>query len=127
VLELLAVRPGALCVDGTVGLGGHASEVLRMSGPAGRLLGLDRDGETLALARERLAEFGSRVRLEQGDFREIPERLAGEAPDAVLLDLGISSVQLDTAERGFAFRVEGPLDMRMDRTRGGDAAEAVNR
>jgi 16S rRNA (cytosine1402-N4)-methyltransferase len=126
-LELLAVRPGGLYVDGTVGLGGHAVEVLRMSAPDGRLVGLDRDGETLEVARERLAEFGPRVRLEQADFREIPERLGGEAPDGVLLDLGISSLQLDTPERGFAFRVEGPLDMRMDRGSGTTAADLVNR
>jgi 16S rRNA (cytosine1402-N4)-methyltransferase len=126
-LELLAVRPGALYVDGTVGLAGHAEEILRRSAPDGRLLGLDRDGETLERARERLAEFGGRVRLEQGDFREIPERLGGEAPAGVLLDLGVSSVQLDTPERGFSFRNEGPLDMRMDRSAGPTAADLVNR
>jgi 16S rRNA (cytosine1402-N4)-methyltransferase len=126
-LELLAVRPGGLFVDGTVGLGGHAAAVLRASGPDGRLLGLDRDGETLERARARLAEFGERVRLEQGDFREIPGRLGGERADAILLDLGVSSVQLDEAERGFSFQAEGPLDMRMDRSRGVTAADLVNR
>jgi 16S rRNA (cytosine1402-N4)-methyltransferase len=126
-LELLAVKPGALYVDGTVGLGGHAAAVLRASSPDGRLLGLDRDGETLALARERLAEFGSRARLEQGDFREIPERLGEERPDGILLDLGISSAQLDDPARGFSFQKDGPLDMRMDRTRGETAADVVNR
>jgi 16S rRNA (cytosine1402-N4)-methyltransferase len=127
VLELLAVRPGALYVDGTVGLGGHATAVLRATSPGGRLLGLDRDGETLSAARVRLGEFGSRVRLEQGDFREIPDRLAGEAADAILLDLGVSSIQLDDAARGFSFQTEGPLDMRMDRSRGTTAADLVNR
>jgi len=126
-LELLAVKPGALYVDGTVGLGGHAAAVLRASSPDGRLLGLDRDGETLALARERLAEFGSRARLEQGDFRELPERLGEERPDGILLDLGISSAQLDDPARGFSFQKDGPLDMRMDRTRGETAADVVNR
>ncbi len=87
-LELLAVRPGGLFVDGTVGLGGHAAAVLRATRPTGRLLGLDRDGETLERARERLAEFGERVRLEQADYREIPERLGGEEADGILLDLG---------------------------------------
>jgi 16S rRNA (cytosine1402-N4)-methyltransferase len=126
-LELLAVRPGGTYVDGTVGLGGHAAAVLRASAPGGRLLGLDRDGETLARARARLAEFGGRVRLEQGDYREIPERLAGERADGILLDLGVSSAQLDDAERGFSFQAEGPLDMRMDRTAGTTAADLVNR
>ena len=126
-LELLAVRPGGLFVDGTVGLGGHASAVLRASAPDGRLLGLDRDGETLARARERLAEFGDRARLEQGDLREIPERLGDERADGILLDLGVSSVQLDEKERGFSFQAEGPLDMRMDRRAGPTAADLVNR
>ncbi len=126
-LELLAVRPGGLYVDGTVGLGGHAEAVLRASAPDGRLVGLDRDGETLERARARLAPFGERVRLEQGDYREIPERLAGEKADGILLDLGISSVQLDDAERGFSFQAEGPLDMRMDRSSGETAADVVNR
>jgi 16S rRNA (cytosine1402-N4)-methyltransferase len=127
-LELLAVRPGGLCVDGTVGLGGHAAAVLRATAPGGRVLGLDRDSETLAAAAARLAEFGPRVRLEQGDFREIPERLAGEKADAVLLDLGVSSVQLDDPARGFSFQAGGPLDMRMDRRAAGPTArDLVNR
>jgi len=126
-LELVAVRPGGLWVDGTVGLGGHAAAVLRATAPDGRLLGLDRDGESLVRARGRLAAFGERVRLEQADYREIPERLSGEKASGILLDLGISSAQLDEAERGFSFQAEGPLDMRMDRSRGETAADVVNR
>jgi 16S rRNA (cytosine1402-N4)-methyltransferase len=126
-LELLAVRPGGMWVDGTVGLGGHAAAVLRASSPDGRLLGLDRDGETLARARARLAEFGGRARLEKSDLREIPERLGDERADGILLDLGVSSVQLDEKERGFSFQAEGPLDMRMDRSAGPTAADLVNR
>jgi 16S rRNA (cytosine1402-N4)-methyltransferase len=126
-VEQLAVRPGGFYVDGTVGLGGHAAEVLRRSSPGGRLLGLDRDEDALAVARERLAAFGDRVRLAHGDWRALPEVLAGERPDGVLLDLGVSSLQLDTAERGFSFRAEGPLDMRMDRSSGPTAADLVNR
>ena len=126
-LELLAVRPGGLWVDGTVGLGGHAAAVLRATSPDGRLLGIDRDGETLARAKERLAEFGGRARLEQADYREIPDRLAGEKADAILLDLGVSSVQLDDPARGFSFQAEGPLDMRLDRSSGPTAADLVNR
>jgi 16S rRNA (cytosine1402-N4)-methyltransferase len=126
-LELLGVRPGGLWVDGTVGLGGHAEAVLRATAPAGRLRGFDRDSEALDRARARLLPFGDRVRLEHADYREIQERLAGEAADGILLDLGVSSLQLDDAERGFSFQREGPLDMRMDRTAHGSASELVNR
>jgi 16S rRNA (cytosine1402-N4)-methyltransferase len=125
-LTMLAVRPGGFYVDGTVGLGGHAEEILRRSAPTGRLLGLDRDSETLALATERLGAFGERVTLEHDDFRSLPARLT-EAPDGVLLDLGVNSLQLDTPERGFSFQGDGPLDMRLDRTGGPTAAELVNR
>src|SRR5512144_1515838 len=123
-LELLAVSRGGLWVDGTVGLGGHAAAILRASAPEGRLLGLD--GDTLERARANLGEFAGRVRLEQADYREIPQRLSGEAPDGILLDLGISSVQLDDPARGFSFQAEGPLDMRMDRTSPTTAADLVN-
>ena len=126
VLELLAVRPGGLWVDGTVGLGGHAAAFLRASGPDGRLVGMDRDSETLERARAELVQFGDRVRLETGDFREMPERLGGERADGILLDLGISSVQLDDPTRGFSFQADGPLDMRMDRREGETAADVVN-
>ncbi len=126
-LELLAVRPGGMWVDGTVGLGGHAAAILAASAPDGRLLGLDRDGESLARARAALAAFAPRTRLEQADYRSLPERLAGEPADGILLDLGVSSAQLDDPARGFSFRTEGPLDMRMDRSGGVTAAELVNR
>ena len=126
VLDLLAVRPGGLWVDCTVGLGGHAAEVLRASAPDGRLLGMDRDSETLEQARVALARFGERVRLESGHFQDIPERLGEEQADGILLDLGISSVQLDDPERGFSFQTDGPLDMRMDRRAGETAADVVN-
>jgi 16S rRNA (cytosine1402-N4)-methyltransferase len=126
-LELLAVRPGGFYVDGTLGLGGHAAEVLKRSAPDGRLLGIDRDGETLEEARSALLPFSERARLLHGDYREIPALLEGERADGILLDLGLSSAQLDSPERGFSFRSEGPLDMRMDRSRGETAAEVVNR
>lgn len=126
-MQLLAVRPDGLYVDGTVGLGGHAQELLARSAPSGRLIGLDRDSETLATAAARLAPFGERARLLHSDFRELKHLLAGEAPDGVLLDLGVSSEQLDTPERGFSFAREGPLDMRMDRSQGESAADVVNR
>lgn len=126
-LELLAVRPGGSYADGTVGLGGHAAAVLRRSAPDGRLLAVDRDREALELSRERLAEFGSRVRLEHADWKDLPALFGEERPQGVLLDLGVSSLQLDTPERGFSFRADGPLDMRMDRTGGPTAADVVNR
>jgi len=126
-LEALAVRSGGFYVDGTVGLGGHASEVLRRSAPSGRLLATDRDLEALDQARRTLAPFGDRVSFEHAEIRELPARLADHPADGILLDLGVSSLQLDDASRGFSFRTEGPLDMRMDRSRGGTAAEVVNR
>jgi 16S rRNA (cytosine1402-N4)-methyltransferase len=126
-MELLRVRPGGLYVDGTVGLAGHASAVLRASAPDGRLIGFDRDAETLQRARASLAPFGERARLEHADYREAPRLIGSERPDGILLDLGISSVQLDTAERGFSFNADGPLDMRMDRSQGVSAADVVNR
>ena len=126
MLELLAVRPGGLWVDGTVGLGGHAAAVLRASAPDGRLLGMDRDSETLEQARAELAPFGERVRLESGRFQDIPERIGAEQADGIFLDLGISSVQLGDPARGFSFQTDGPLDMRMDRQEGETAADVVN-
>ncbi len=126
-LELLAVRPGGRYVDGTLGLGGHAAEVLRRSAPDGRLLATDRDGESLALARQRRAEFGERARLIRADFRDIPAFLGDDKVDGILLDLGISSAQLDDPERGLSFQLEGPLDMRLDRSQGTTAGEVVNR
>jgi 16S rRNA (cytosine1402-N4)-methyltransferase len=126
-LELLAVRPGGTYVDGTVGLGGHAAEILRRSAPDGRLTGADRDAEALVRAGETLTVFGDRVRLLHADYRELPALLGDERPDGVLLDLGVSSLQLDSPDRGFSFRSEGPLDMRMDRSQGETAAQVVNR
>jgi 16S rRNA (cytosine1402-N4)-methyltransferase len=126
-LEALAVRPGGVYVDGTVGLAGHAAPILERSAPDGRLLAVDRDSESLARARARLAFAHDRVRFAHADFRDVPALLAGERVDGILLDLGISSAQLDDPERGLSFRSDGPLDMRMDRTRGVSASEIVNR
>lgn len=126
-LELLAVKPGGRYVDGTVGLGGHAEALLQASAPSGVLLAVDRDSEALAAAEERLRPWGDRVRLEHGDYREIPRLLKDQRADGILLDLGMSSLQLDSSDRGFSFRAEGPLDMRMDRSQGQTAAELVNR
>ena len=127
VLEALAVKRGGVYVDGTVGLAGHATAILERNAPDGRLLAVDRDAESLALTRQRLAFAGQRVRFAHADFREVPALLAAERADGILLDLGISSAQLDDPGRGFSFRNDGPLDMRMDRTQGVSATEIVNR
>jgi 16S rRNA (cytosine1402-N4)-methyltransferase len=128
VLALLQPRPGGRYLDATVGLGGHAEAVLEASAPSGTLLGVDRDGEALALARHRLAPFGPRVTLTQGRFEDLAEDAGiGKEFDGILFDLGASSLQLDSAERGFSFTREGPLDMRMDRSAGPMAADLVNR
>ena len=116
-LDLLAPERGGLFVDATVGLGGHAAALLAR-GPAARLVGLDRDPEALRRASIRLAPFGDRVRLAHGNFHRLEQLLAelGVERGAVaglLFDLGVSSLQLGTPDRGFSFRLEGPLDMRM--------------
>jgi 16S rRNA (cytosine1402-N4)-methyltransferase len=111
-----------------VGLGGHAEVILQASAPGGTLLGIDRDGEALALARQRLAPFGPRVTLVQGRYEELADLPGiGKGFDGMLFDLGSSWLQLDSAERGFSFGREGPLDMRMDRSTGQTAADLVNR
>jgi 16S rRNA (cytosine1402-N4)-methyltransferase len=127
-LELLApalARPGALYLDATLGLGGHAEAVLRAH-PQVRLLGLDRDPQALGLAGQRLAAFADRIRLVHAVYDELPEVLAGEQIDGGLFDLGVSSMQLDDASRGFAYAQDAPLDMRMDQTSGINATEVVN-
>jgi 16S rRNA (cytosine1402-N4)-methyltransferase len=126
-LEILAVSAGGFYVDGTVGLGGHSEELLRRSAPDGRLLAVDRDSETLALAEERLRGSGERARFVQAEFREIPRLLGDDQADGILLDLGVSSAQLEDPDRGFSFQTDGPLDMRMDRSHGETAADVVNR
>ena len=116
VLELLAPARAGLYVDATVGAGGHASLILEASAPEGRLLGLDRDPRALELAGRRLAPQGSRVELIEATFDQLPELLKSrgiEGAQGILVDLGVSSMQLDNPERGFAFRQDGPLDMRM--------------
>jgi 16S rRNA (cytosine1402-N4)-methyltransferase len=120
--------PGGTYVDGTLGGGGHAEAVLRASAPDGRLVGLDRDPHALERARRRLAPFGDRVTFHHGSFANLRTLVEEIAPvDGILLDLGLSSLQLDTPERGFAFSHTGPLDMRFDPTQGPTAADLVNR
>jgi 16S rRNA (cytosine1402-N4)-methyltransferase len=129
VLNGLAPRSGGRYLDGTLGGGGHAAAVLEASAPNGQLLGIDADPAALAAAGARLASFGERVTLAHGNFRDLG-RLAREHSfdqiDGVVLDLGVSSHQLDTAERGFSFAADAPLDMRLDPTSGATAADLVN-
>ena len=118
VLEALRPERGGVFVDATLGLGGHAEALLDAS-PGLRLVGIDRDPEALALSRERLARFGDRFVAVEGRHEELAlhlDRLGLLAVDGVLADLGVSSMQLDRAERGFSFMKDGPLDMRMGRT-----------
>ncbi|MCP4679939.1 MAG: 16S rRNA (cytosine(1402)-N(4))-methyltransferase RsmH [Deltaproteobacteria bacterium] len=119
VLKLISPVPGGVYCDATIGGGGHAEKMLEASAPDGRLVGIDRDPEAVSAARERLARFGERVSIFHGQFAEIEELLtkAGVSRlDGLLVDLGVSSHQLDTAARGFSFMRIGPLDMRMDQT-----------
>lgn len=129
VLELLAPRAGGLYIDGTVGAGGHSAGLLKASTPDGRLLGFDRDQEALSFAAERLSEYEERITLVHDSYRKMGElapMMGFEKVDGILLDLGLSSRQLDDSVRGFSFLREGPLDMRFDRTRGQTAADLVN-
>src|SRR5580765_2824803 len=128
-IELLAAERGGLFVDCTVGLGGHSEAILQASSDA-QVLGIDRDEEALELAGQRLALYGSRFRAVHADFRELTRVLATakvRQVRGVLADLGVSSLQLDSPGRGFSFRHEAPLDMRMDRSSGETAAELLGR
>jgi len=134
-LELLAPRSGGLYCDGTLGLGGHAEAILKASSPSGRLLGVDRDPRALDIARARLARFSHRTTLTRGRLSDLGEILvklglceAGSKAgplDGLILDLGVSSLQLDDPERGFSFRQTGPIDMRMDPEAGCTAREML--
>lgn len=123
-MELLDPTRGGFFVDATVGAGGHSRALLE-AGPGIELLGLDRDPDALALAQSRLADFGRRVRLVSANFADLGAVLESfPAPDGILADLGVSSMQLEEAGRGFSFRRDGPLDMRMSRS-GRSAADVV--
>jgi 16S rRNA (cytosine1402-N4)-methyltransferase len=129
VLAGLSPRPGGRYIDGTLGGGGHAAAVLEASGPDGRVLGIDVDPAALAAARAGLASFGERFTLARGNFRDIGALALAHGFDpasGVLLDLGVSSHQLDTPERGFSFQADAPLDMRLDPQGAITAADLVN-
>jgi 16S rRNA (cytosine1402-N4)-methyltransferase len=129
VLSGLQPSAGSRMIDGTVGAGGHAAGWLRASAPDGELLGIDQDPRALQIAGQRLAEFGARVRLRHGSFAELgrhAQAVGWGRVEAVLLDLGVSSLQLSDPGRGFSFQEDGPLDMRMDPGRELTAADLVN-
>ncbi|MBC7326345.1 MAG: 16S rRNA (cytosine(1402)-N(4))-methyltransferase RsmH, partial [Moorella sp. (in: Bacteria)] len=129
VLQLLNPRPGEIFVDATVGGGGHSAAILPRLLPGGRLLGLDRDAEAIKAASRRLAPFGDAVLLVRANFKDLA-RVLGEmevkAVQGLLFDLGVSSYQLDSPERGFSYQVEAPLDMRMGQEQSLTAADIVN-
>lgn len=128
-MEFLQPAPGRRYVDGTLGGGGHSEAILTASGPDGQVVGLDRDDEAIAAASERLKRFGARLTARQASFadaREVLTEIGWDKVDGVILDLGVSSRQIDAAERGFSFRLGGRLDMRMDRRQSLDACRLVN-
>jgi 16S rRNA (cytosine1402-N4)-methyltransferase len=128
VLAQLSPKPGGLSVDGTLGGGGHAASLLEASSPDGRLVGIDLDPGSLALAETRLERFHGRFTLLRGNFADLPVLLSDFGPvDGVLLDLGVGSHQLDDPARGLSFSKDGPLDMRLDPEGGPTAEEIVNR
>ena len=126
VLAALQPKPGGQYADGTLGGAGHAAAVLAASSPNGRLLACDRDGVALEAATKRLAEFAGRFELRRGNYSELSEWIPAGSCDGCLLDLGVSSPQLDVAERGFSFQNDGPLDMRMDTRQSVTATTLLN-
>jgi 16S rRNA (cytosine1402-N4)-methyltransferase len=125
VLAVLDPRPGDVAVDCTTGWAGHSCELLRRVGPTGRLLAVDLDPENLERARSRLAEVGFPFSTHHANFAGVAGLLAGESADVLLADLGMSSMQVDDPGRGFSYVRDGPLDMRMDRSRGRTAVELL--
>ncbi len=125
-MKALNPRAGGYYADGTLGGAGHAEAILKASSPTGWLYGCDRDGGAVAATRERLAEYSGRFELRQGNYADLAEWVPAGGCDGVLVDLGVSSPQLDIAGRGFSFRADGPLDMRFDTRQELTAAQLVN-
>ena len=128
-VDSLNIKPDGIYVDGTLGGGGHAFEVASRLGENGRLIGIDQDADAIKAATERLEPFKEKVTIVRSNYRNIREVLAGlgiQKVDGIYLDLGVSSYQLDTAERGFTYRENAPLDMRMDQRNEKTAADIVN-
>ncbi len=129
VLSYIKPKPDGVYVDATIGLAGHSLSILKESSPTGQLLGIDKDENALAIARKRLNDFQDRSKLIKGNFLDMQKLMQFhkiDKVDGVLFDLGVSSLQLDTPERGFSFQHLGPLDMRMDRQMPETAAQIVN-
>ena len=130
VIEALRIEPGGTYVDATMGAGGHAEAILQRLGSRGTLVGIDWDGDAVELAKKRLEKYSKQLKIRRGNFADLTAILGGagvERVDGVLFDLGISSVQLARAERGFSFQLDGPLDMRMDLRLKLNAEMVVNR
>jgi len=127
VMTFLRCESGRTYVDATMGGGGHASEILKRTAPDGVVVGVEWDEEALSEARNRLMPFGDRVKIFRENYIQLPDLVGAESVDGMLLDLGLSSIQLEKAERGFSFRGEGPLDMRMDQRMNCTAADLINR
>jgi 16S rRNA (cytosine1402-N4)-methyltransferase len=128
VMHWIAPRPGGFYMDATLGLGGHAARLMELTNGQARLLGLDRDEQALAKAGQRLAQYGENVQLAHTSFQHFSRALrevGWDKLDGVIADLGVSSLQLDSPERGFSFLQDGPLDMRMDPGSGGEPASAI--
>ena len=129
VIEGLDIKPEGTYVDGTLGGGGHSAEIAKRLTKGGRLIGIDRDEAAIKAAGERLEPYADRVTIVRGNYEDIPDILRQNSidkADGILLDLGVSSYQLDEGERGFSYRTEAPLDMRMDRRQSLSAYEVVN-
>ena len=128
-IEQLNIRPEGIYVDGTLGGGGHSYEICRRLSGKGRLIGIDQDADAIAAAGKRLEEFGDRVTIVRSNYcrmRQVLADLGIERVDGIVLDLGVSSYQLDAADRGFTYRVDAPLDMRMDQRQTKTAKDIVN-
>jgi len=127
VMTFLRCEAGRTYVDATLGGGGHASEILKRTAPDGVLIGMDWDEDALFEATRRLKPFGDRVRIFRENFIQVPDLMRDESVDGILLDLGLSSIQLEKEGRGFSFRGDSPLDMRMDQRLDQTAADLINR
>ena len=128
-IEGLAIKPNGIYVDGTLGGGGHSYEICKRLSAGGRLIGIDQDEDAIAAAGKRLEEFADRVTIVRSNYcniQQVLNNLGIDKVDGIVLDLGVSSYQLDTEERGFSYRFDAPLDMRMDRTAALTARDVVN-